>query len=51
VKKLELDPEKIVMPLLGQVRQYDEMKDAPEGKKNCEDCEKINELIQQIGRV
>ncbi len=43
---IELDAEKIVEPLLEQVRRYYEMKEAPAGRKGCADCITLNKIIK-----
>ena len=45
IEEVDLEPEKIVEPLLGQVRELGNMEKAPEGKEDCEDCKRLGELI------
>ena len=44
IETIELDPEKTVEPLLGKVREIGDRKGSPEGRENCEDCERLGEL-------
>ena len=44
IEEVELDPEKIVEPLLGKVREIGDRKESPEGREDCGDCERLERL-------
>jgi hypothetical protein len=46
--EVELEPEKVVKPLMIEVRRLWGMKEAPEGREGCGDCQKIEELMELI---
>lgn len=46
LKKVELDAEELILPLLGQVRRYVDMEEAPAGKEECGDCE----ILENLGK-
>ena len=47
--EVELEPEKVVKPLLRKVRELADMKKAPDGIEGCEDCEKLERLVGLVG--
>ena len=44
IEEIELDPEKIVEPLLGKVREIVDLQESPEGREDCEDCRRLERL-------
>jgi hypothetical protein len=46
--EVELVPEKVVKPLLREIRRIGDMEEAPEGRKGCEDCSKLEELLRLV---
>ena len=48
LKKVELNPRKIVEPLLKIVRKYADMEDAPKGAGGCRDCEIVDRMVEYI---
>ena len=44
IEEIELDPENIIEPLLGKVREIGDRKESPEGRENCEDCGRLERL-------
>jgi hypothetical protein len=46
---LQLDPEKMIPPLLRRVREICDLPKPPNGVDGCEDCEKIKELTGLAG--
>ncbi len=44
VLEVELEPERIIEPLLGQVRKLADMDEAPEGREGCEDCRRLADV-------
>ena len=51
LKKIELDPEGIVMPLLRQVREMVDKGVVPDGRDGCEDCKRMGEVVDMVGRT
>jgi len=49
LKQIELDPEGVVLPLLGEVRRYADMELAPEGRDGCGDCQVIERVVELVG--
>jgi len=49
LKQIELDPEGMVLPLLGEVRRYGEMEEAPRGRNGCGDCEILGRVVGLVG--
>jgi len=47
--KLDLDAEGVVKPLLKKVRELGDREDVPEGRRGCEDCGKLGEIIKNQG--
>lgn len=45
---LELEPETTVLPLLAEVRKLADMKTPPDGTSGCEDCPKLNDILQLL---
>ena len=45
LKKIELDAEGVVKPLLGVVRQMVDRDVVPKGKVGCEDCKLLGDII------
>lgn len=48
--EIELNPEKIILPLLVKARKIADMKTSPDGSTGCEDCWKLSAITQSIGR-
>ena len=48
IEKVELDPERIIEPLLAEVREIGDMVEAPEGREGCEDCRRLGELDYRL---
>ena len=46
--EVELEPEKVVKPLLKEVRKLWEMKEAPQSTTGCEDCAKLEPLVSLV---
>ena len=49
LKKIELDPEGVVLPLLKEVRRYNGMVEAPESREGCGDCEILGQVMGMVG--
>jgi hypothetical protein len=47
---IEVQPDKAIPPLLKRVRQICDLEKSPEGTTGCEDCEKVNKLIEYASR-
>ena len=45
LKKIELDAEGIVRPLMKEVRKFAEMENAPGSKEGCKDCEILGQVV------
>lgn len=45
---VELNPEGIILPLLKEVRKLADMKTPPNGVSGCEDCPKLNDILQLL---
>ena len=45
LKRIELDAEGVVRPLLKKVRELGELKEAPKGRVGCGDCEKLGGVV------
>jgi hypothetical protein len=43
--EVELDPHRIIPPLLKQARQLADMAEPPESQNDCKDCQRVDELI------
>ena len=50
VLKLKLEPEKVVLPLLKEVRRIGNSEVVPEGRKECRDCERMGEVMKCLNR-
>ena len=48
IEEIELDPENMIEPLLGKVREIIDQQDAPEGREDCEDCGRLGELKELL---
>lgn len=48
--EVDLEPEKIVLPLLRQVREIGDMEEAPQVVGGCQDCSKLEELLRLVRR-
>jgi hypothetical protein len=46
--ELDLDPEKIVKPLLKEVRRIGNMDEAPASREGCSDCLKLEEVVNNL---
>ena len=46
IEAVDLDPERIIEPLLAKVREIGEMEAPPEGKEGCEDCRRLGEMVK-----
>ena len=49
LKKIELDAEGVVKPLLGVVRGLVDRGVVPKGNSNCEDCRRLGEIDSLVG--
>ena len=49
LKKIELDPEGVVLPLLKEVRRFGGMEKAPGGRDGCGDCEILSRIMSILG--
>ena len=49
ILELDLDPVKIVKPLLKEVRRIVDMEEIPEGSSECKDCRLVQELVERVG--
>ena len=43
--RIELDAEGIVLPLLKRVREFSDLEEAPVGRRGCENCEKLENVL------
>ena len=48
LKKVELNPRKVVEPLFKVVKKYADMEKAPEGAGGCRDCQLVDSLIEWV---
>ena len=49
LKRIELEPEGVVNPLLRKVREMVGRGVVPEGREGCEDCERTGEVMRVVG--
>ena len=49
LKGIELDPEGIVRPLLGMVREMVDRDVVPDGRVGCQDCRRIGDVVGVVG--
>jgi hypothetical protein len=45
---LELNPKEVVLPLLKEVRKLADMKTPPKGTDDCENCQKLNDILESL---
>ena len=48
LKRIELDAEGVVKPLLREVRRYAEMEQAPGGRDGCGDCGLLGKVVEMV---
>jgi hypothetical protein len=48
IKKIDLDPEGIVKPLLKEVREMVDRNVVPEGREGCKDCRRLGEVVKMV---
>lgn len=48
--ELKLEPEKVILSLLKEVRRIGNSKVAPEGRRGCGDCERVGEIMEYLSR-
>jgi hypothetical protein len=46
--EVELDPHRIIPPLLKQAQQLADMAEPPESQNDCKDCKRVDELIHWL---
>ena len=51
LKRIELEPERVVNPLLRKVREMVGRGVVPEGREGCEDCGKLGDVVELLGRM
>ncbi len=49
LKKIELDAEGVVRPLMKEVRRFADMEQAPGGRDGCGDCEILGKVVGMVG--
>ena len=49
--EVELAPERIVRPLLEEVRGMVDLGVVPEGREGCQDCGKLGDVVELVGRM
>ena len=49
LKKIELDAEGVVRPLMQEVRRYAQMEKAPGGREGCGDCGVLEQVVGMVG--
>ncbi len=49
LKRIELDAEGVVRPLMKEVRRYGDMEEAPGGRDGCGDCGVLGKVVGMVG--